>query len=130
MRYITQEDEVNQNLGIGVDIEEMERFRKLHRVDDRRFLERVFTERELDYCFSRKDPAPYLAARFCAKEAVVKALAGVEIHKMSYRNIEIMKNAKGVPQVCLRSARKMPKVVVSLSHTTNYAIAFALTYYV
>lgn len=118
----------NSTIGIGVDIEDIARFRKLHRIDDRRFLGRVFTGRELDYCFSRKDPAQHLTARFCAKEAVVKALAGLGIHKVPYRDIEILNTAKGVPKVRIHSKRKMATVAVSLSHTTEYALAFAIAY--
>lgn len=113
---------------IGIDIEEVARFRKLDRLRNRRFFERIFTAGEMKYCFSKKDPAPYLAARFCAKEAVIKALAGLEIHKMPYRDIEVLNTAKGAPKVRIHSKRKMATVAVSLSHTAEYAIAFAIAY--
>lgn len=113
-------------IGIGVDIEEVARFRKLRRTDDRRFLERVFTSRELAYCFGRKNPGPHLAARFCAKEAVIKALAGLAIHKMSYRDIEILNTAKGVPSVKLHTKVRGLQVSVSLAHSKDSAIAFTI----
>ena len=60
--------------GIGVDIVEIERFRRAVERRGRRFLEKIFTEEEMEYCFSMKDPYPHLAGRFCVKEAVLKSL--------------------------------------------------------
>lgn len=120
----------NQAFYVGVDIENIARFRALNRIRHRRFLERIFTVQELRYCFSKKDPAPHLAVRFCAKEAVIKALAGLGIHKISHRIIGIANTTKGVPKVRLHSRQKMPKVVVSLSHTISHAIAFVIVFYV
>jgi len=54
--------------GIGCDVEEINRF-CLDRIKDTGFLKKVFTTSELDYCFSFENPAPHLAACFCAKEA-------------------------------------------------------------
>jgi holo-[acyl-carrier protein] synthase len=60
------------NFGIGVDIESIERFVKLDRAKDSRFLAKIFTEKELDYCFKYKSPAEHLAVRYAGKEAVIK----------------------------------------------------------
>ncbi len=113
-------------IGVGTDIEGIDRFRNLHHGRHRRFLERIFTPRELKYCFSKKDPAPHLAARFCAKEAVVKALASVGIHKVARREIEVANTSKGVPKIILRTKAKPLQIQVSLSHTLDYAIAFVI----
>lgn len=115
---------------IGVDIEEVARFRKIDRARDRQFLEKIFTARELDYCFSKKDPAPHLAARFCAKEAVIKALASVKIKTVLYRNIEIVNETDGAPKARLLTKDQIYKINVSISHTTDYAIAFVIINYV
>ena len=110
--------------GIGVDIEDIGRFAGLRRAKDGPFLKKIFTAGELDYCFSKKNAAPHLAARFCAKEAVVKALHGVAA--LSYTDIEIVSSRK-VPRVVLRkSSLKEYRAEISLSHSGGMAIAFAL----
>ncbi len=115
-----------ENIGLGVDIEEIARFRSLDRIRNRRFLEKIFTPRELKYCFSKKDPAPHLAVRFCGKEAMIKALASMEVHKIAYHKIEIINILNGVPKVLLHMKGKAPKIQISLSHTHDYAMACAL----
>jgi len=117
---------LNTPSGIGVDIEEVVRFRTLDRARHKRFFEQIFTKREIEYCLSKKDPAPHLAARFCGKEAVVKALAGVGIHKVSRRDIEITNTSKGVPRIILHTKHKDLKIQVSISHARDYAIAFVI----
>ena len=61
-------------LGIGVDLTQMPRMRRVVARWDERFLQRVFTEQEIAYCRRRRDPIPHFAARFAAKEATLKAL--------------------------------------------------------
>ncbi|MBI5134695.1 holo-ACP synthase [Candidatus Uhrbacteria bacterium] len=116
-------------IGIGVDIEAISRFRHLRRTHDRHFLERIFTIRELNYCFSKKDPAQHLAVRFCGKEAAVKALASIGIHAVGYCTIEICNNEKGVPFMRLPKKQKSLQISVSLSHSKEYAIAFVTILY-
>ena len=60
--------------GIGVDLAQIPRLRRVVERWDDRFLRRVFTEAEIAYCRRRRDPIPHLAARFAAKEATLKAL--------------------------------------------------------
>ena len=111
---------------IGIDIEEVARFRKLNRLEDRRFFERIFTKREMDYCFLKKDPAPHLAGRFCAKEAIIKALASMGIHTIARNAIEIINTAKGVPKVVVLKRGKKLKIQISISHARDYALACAV----
>lgn len=111
---------------IGVDIEDIARFRKLDRLRDRRFFERIFTKREMKYCFSKTDSAPHLTARFCAKEAVIKALGGMGIHRVPYSKIEIVNTSKGVPRVILHSRGEKLQIKVSLAHAHDYAMACAV----
>jgi len=59
---------------IGIDIQDIEPFRKKTLENDGRFYERIFTVEEVEYCLAKADPAPHLAARFAAKEAVMKLL--------------------------------------------------------
>lgn len=61
-------------LGVGTDIVENRRVAGLFKRRGRQFLDRIYSTDEIDYCLSHLDPVPYLAARFAAKEAAVKAL--------------------------------------------------------
>ena len=60
--------------GIGVDLVQIPRMRRVVKRWQDRFLRRVFTDAEIAYCRKRRDPVPHLAARFAAKEAALKAL--------------------------------------------------------
>lgn len=108
-------------MAIGVDIEDIERFKG----KSEEFLHRVFTDSELDYCMKFSKPESHLAARFCAKEAVVKALTALQIHDVSYNQIEVFHNDKMCPQI--KILKKLEKNIVfqlSLSHDRSKAIAF------
>jgi holo-[acyl-carrier protein] synthase len=112
---------------VGIDLLEIER---LERALGRRprLAERLFTEHERDYAAARARPGQHLAARFCAKEAVAKALA---LEAWSFRDIEVT-SAGGAPQVCLhgavqqRAAELGVSVRVSLTHTRSEAGAVAI----
>ena len=104
---------------IGVDIEEISRFSKNKYKKRKSFYEKIFTPKEIDYCLSKLNPYPHFTARFCAKEAVLKALQN---QKIMLSDIEIiMKDNKPL--------LKLPNGhcgLVSLSHTEKYAIAFVI----
>ena len=110
---------------IGVDIvaiSEIEHFVGVHR--DR--LERLYTDREIAYCQGKANSAESFAARFAAKEAVLKALGGGEV---DFRDIEIVNDFWGRPEVHIRAEtglKEVSSVSVSLSHSGDYAIAYAL----
>jgi holo-[acyl-carrier protein] synthase len=119
--------------GIGVDIVETVRIEmSLEKFGDR-FLKRVFTECEIEYCQSMKYPARHLAARFAAKEAVSKAF-GTGIGKsMGWKDIEVRRKASGEPFAVLHDgAREMAnrirvvEAMISLSHSDHYAVANAV----
>ena len=113
---------------IGIDLLEIER---LERALSRRprLAERLFTDDELQYAASRARPGQHLAARFCAKEAVAKALG---MTAWSWRDVEVVSNG-GVPGVRLhgavaqRAAQLGVVVRVSLTHTRTDAGAAAVT---
>ncbi len=97
------------------------------------FLNKVYTKRELAYANSKRFPYQHLAARFAAKEAIFKALGEVEKDFVGWKNVEILNDAYGKPVVHwhataekVRQKRKLKGVVVSLSHTENYAVASAM----
>ncbi|MDD3895184.1 MAG: holo-ACP synthase, partial [Syntrophomonadaceae bacterium] len=93
-----------------------------------RFLKRVFTRQEIDYCLSKKNPYPSLAARFAAKEAVRKVLP-LFIGGIRYHDTEVVLNEKGQPQIVLhgmareRFEEHFAQIAVSLSHAEKQAIA-------
>ena len=115
-----------QDISVGVDVIEIERVAAtLARFGDR-FLERVFTEGETAYCRGR---APQLAARFAAKEAVMKAL-GTGTRGVGWREVEVTRKRTGEPGIALhgRAAERaahlgIDRIAVSLSHSRHYAVA-------
>ena len=117
-------------VGIGADIEHVRRFQPKKRIPYASFLQKIFTAGELAYCFSKKDPAQHLAARFAGKEAVVKALksAGAKaIPSFDYKQIEIIRDLATGPRVRLRTfSWKKGGVFITLSHTAQMALAVAI----
>jgi holo-[acyl-carrier protein] synthase len=114
------------DLSVGVDIIEIDRVAAtLARFGDR-FLQRVYTTGEIAYCRGR---APQLAARFAAKEAVMKAL-GTGTRGVGWQEVEVTRKRSGEPGVALhgRAATRAEKLgidrlALSLSHSRNYAVA-------
>lgn len=119
-------------LGIGVDIVSVSRIRDLVLRQGDRFLQRVYTPTELEYCSKFKDPAERYAARFAAKEAVAKAFTtGIGEH-LNWTSIGVVSGDRGQPLVELDEKGKLllyqvggENVVISLSHTADTAIAYA-----
>ena len=111
---------LTNNFGIGVDIESIKRFREFKKND--KMLGKIFTSNELNYCFSKKAPARYLAVRFTAKEAIIKAISSLGKKTLPLNKIEIIRNINGVPMVNLKGCN----IKVSLSHCKDKAIAFAI----
>ncbi len=107
--------------GIGIDIEEIGRFRKLPYNRNRSFYDKIFTSKEMTYCLGKKDPYPHFAARFAAKEAVAKAI-GVSVYRA--KSIEIGNNRDGVPSAQVRGLRG--RIAISISHTKGIAAAIAI----
>ncbi|MFQ5872735.1 MAG: holo-ACP synthase [Dehalococcoidia bacterium] len=113
---------------MGVDIVEIHRIRAAVERWGERFLHRVYTPRELDYCRQR---VPELAVRFAGKEAVMKVL-GTGNRGVAWREVEILPIKGGKPTVQLYDraearARKLglSEVAISLSHSRDYAVASA-----
>ncbi len=110
--------------GIGVDIESINRIKNSLSKFSKHRLKEIFTESELDYAFSKKDPWPHLAARFCAKEAVVKALGKPK--GLTLGKIEIISGPKGRPEVKISPHFLRGRTVkISISHSSGFAIAAA-----
>ena len=110
---------------IGIDLLEIAR---LERALERRprLAERLFSERELEFCRARARPAKHLAARFCAKEAAVKALG---THRFPLREVEVAGGGDEPPRLVLHGAAAAAAAAegvaldVSLTHTAELAAA-------
>ncbi len=107
-----------RELGIGVDIESISRFRRLNFSKNRKFYEKIFTKREIDYCRSKRNSSQHFAARFCAKEAFIKA---TYMTVDDYRDIEV-RVSRTKPVIVWNKK----KYLLSLSHEKDKAIAFVL----
>lgn len=116
---------------IGCDIESVRTFRDHWKKKKISFFERIFSASELEYCKKFKDPAPHFAARFCAKEAVVKAASG--FCKLLVTDIQVVKEKNGNPIIKVWKKRnetskffKAHEILISLSHTSEMGMACAL----
>src|SRR5215218_179349 len=114
--------------GVGIDLLEIDRLeRALARRP--RLEARLFTDAERAYAAARARPAGHLAARFCAKEAVVKALA---LEVWNPHDVEVVRGDAGAPAVRLsgraaaRAAELGGSVAISLTHTREMAGAVAM----
>ncbi|MDD3419456.1 MAG: holo-ACP synthase [Candidatus Gastranaerophilales bacterium] len=111
------------NLAIGVDTEEIDRFKSYSDRNDP-FVKKVFTEKEADYCYSKKIFYQHLAARFCAKEALIKAVSSLLGKQYFYLDFEILNYDSGEPYVVFCNEElKQLKVKISLSHSKINATA-------
>jgi holo-[acyl-carrier protein] synthase len=116
-----------QNIGIGTDIVDICRFEKSGDAAFSAFLHKNFTKKELEYCRSKDNPAPHLAARFAGKEAVMKALYSLGIVNIFYPSIEILNDNRGVPYVRINTDNaENLSIKLSLSHSSEMALAFCI----
>ena len=109
-------------MAIGVDIEDINRFEG----KSQKFLDKVFTKNEQEYCLKKPKPESHFAVRFCAKEAVTKALNSMNIRQPQHNKIEICHDENGCPKVKLPNEDKYKdlQIEISLSHDKTKAIAF------
>ncbi len=108
--------------GVGIDIEEVGRFRMHAAPENKAFYKKIFTDQEIDYCMAHVDPYPHFTARFVAKEAVAKAV-GMTMFELD--KIEITNEASGRPTVRVHSHPECA-IEISLSHTKDRAAAVAI----
>jgi len=120
-------------LGIGIDIIEVERIKSSLEKFGERFGKRILLPEEKAYCLSYTNPAPFVAARFAAKEAISKAFGTGIGAQLSWQDMEIAHKESGEPFVILHGkgnelfkSRGAKRLLVSLSHTVNYATATAI----
>ncbi|MDD5505085.1 MAG: holo-ACP synthase [Candidatus Omnitrophica bacterium] len=117
-------------IGAGVDIIEISRIRNAARKWKQGFLKKIFTDKELEYSTEKISSYQHLAARFAAKEAVLKALGSGLTSRMEWKDIEVWNEPSGKPNIRLTGEVKrlsnnmqVKDIVISMSHTRTYAIA-------
>lgn len=120
-------------VGIGIDVVEVSRIKSSLDEFGERFLTRIFTEAEREYCLKQKRPELHFAARFAAKEAIAKAFGTGIGKEVGWLDMEIGRRPSGEPEVRLTgsalsySERKgIVQVMVSLTHAKHYAAANAV----
>jgi holo-[acyl-carrier protein] synthase len=120
-------------LGLGIDIIEVARVQSsLERFGDR-FLNRVLLPDEIAYCNDKKGSGPFVAVRFAAKEAISKAFGTGIGAQLGWHDMEVRRKESGEPFVVMHgkgqelfTTRGAKKLLISLSHTQNYASAVAV----
>ena len=120
-------------LGTGIDIIEVDRIRSSFEKFGERFVNRILRPDEIAYCLRHRDPGPFLAARFAAKEAISKSFGTGIGAQLSWQDMEVGRKDSGEPFVILHDggarllAQRMARIVhLSLSHTRHYAAAMAI----
>ena len=120
-------------LGTGIDIIEVARIQASYEKFGERFINRILRPAEIAYCLSHRKPAPFLAARFAAKEAISKAFGTGIGQYLGWQDMEVGREESGKPFVILHDGgvallreRGGRIVHLSLSHTANYAAAIAV----
>jgi len=116
---------------IGVDIVKNERIREAVERFGKRFLRRIYTDRELEYCLSQRERIPCLAARWACKEAVLKAFYQKFGLLLKFKEIEVLGNRGRPARVLilredLKDLLNSYEILVSLSHEKDYSVAVAL----
>lgn len=113
-------------ISVGTDIVEIERIKKAIERKEEKFLESIYTEREIEYCETRKiQRYQSYAARFAAKEAIYKALSEYINFEYSFKDFEIVNSKKGKPEVSLNfKLKNLKSIEISLSHCKEYAVAY------
>lgn len=115
--------------GVGTDIIEIQRIKEAIERHGERFLDRLFTPKEQEYCKRYKDATPHFAGRFAAKEAVLKALGTGLNPEITWQDIEILNDHQGKPEVHISAnlgQRFLAHIFLSISHCEMYATAMAI----
>ena len=115
---------------VGIDLAEISRIREAIDRYGERFLGRIFTPWEIQYCLSKINPASSFAGRFAVKEAVFKAIGTGFAEGVKWTSVEVVNDRRGQPTVRLGRGIVnhigQRKIVISLSHTREYAVASAV----
>ena len=117
-------------VGLGIDITEVDRIEKAIQRHGQRFLRRVFTPAEIEYCESKANAFERFAGRFAAKEAAMKAIGTGWKRGVGWRDFEVLREASGRPVLRFSGVAAgfaerlgMKRALVSITHTATEAIA-------
>lgn len=119
----------------GTDIIEIERVKNSIENIGKRFIEEIYTQKEIEYCESKKNAKyQHYAARFAAKEAIFKAVSKLLNNKfdISWKNAEIINDENGRPYINFLNTKIMEKIEdidISISHCKEYAVATVVVMY-
>jgi len=111
---------------VGIDIEEIKRFKKINN----KLINKVFTKNEIEYCLNHTNPEIHFAGIWCAKEAIVKCLSGLNL---TVNKIEVLHKENKQPYINISNEikeffnkEKIKNVHISISHTKKIATAIAI----
>ena len=121
-------------IGTGIDIVEIERIKRILAKHKNRFLERILSDAEIEYCTKKSGTAQHIAGKFAAKESVMKVLGTGWAKGIDWKDMVVgPSHPKGRPEVKLSGkaaeyAKTMGirKIYLSISHSDHYAVAFAV----
>lgn len=116
-------------ISTGVDIEQIQRFRDSEKIE--RLVKKLFTRSEIKYCKTKKDPAPHYTGKFCAKEALAKAIDGMV--RLDWHEVEILHSKSGRPyfnfltddDAKLKTLNSL-NINLTISHDRANAVAFVV----
>ena len=111
-----------ENLGIGIDIIEVSRFRKKQYEENKYFYKKIFVKSEINYCLKFKNSAERFAGKFALKEALIKSID----KKIRFSEIETS-HLKSKPIVRIKKSREKYNFIASLSHENDFAVAVVIS---
>ena len=118
-------------LGVGIDLCEVDRIRRLLEKDRERFIRRVFRAAEAAYCLDKRHPEMHFAARFAAKEAFLKAIG--RGWRLGWTQLEVVRSESGKPELALSGKaaetaqrRRVARIHLTLTHTAQTAAAVVI----
>ena len=117
--------------GIGIDLIKIRRMKEAVDKWGKKFLDKIFTEDEVAYCYEKKEPYLSLAVRFAAKEALIKAIGSEVIVPLT--DIEVINNKNGRPSISAKGKleeffkkKSIKNCHLSLSHEKEFGIAYVV----
>ena len=115
------------NMGVGIDIVLVSRVEKiLNSKNKDRFLNKIFSDKEISNSENKYNQSQYFSGRFAAKEAIKKALSSYNKNNVpTFKSLEILNADDGKPYVSIKS-KQQSDIDISIAHDGNYAIAFCV----
>lgn len=118
-------------ISCGTDIIEIQRVKESIERTGKKFIDTIFTEKEIEYCESRKSQRyQHYSARFAAKEAIFKAISSKIDKNYYWKDFEIINDENGKPKVYLKTKiDEIQDIDISISHCKEYAVATVVVLY-